>query len=557
MGVKKIIAGALAGLLALSAIGIAGCKNTEPTTPSTEPPEGTVDYGYTEGKIGDFKQYIGTDKYRVVTTADELVTAIADAKCHYTNVWDEATGTYSQVPADGYTQDDFKGKVNVIEIANDVNLGYEKLSAESKANTSIVEDFTRRQTNQKTQFTMSDMFIENGISQIKVENTSDLLVYSKNGAKLTHGGFKLTSDDNVVFRNLEFDEMWQWEDAPTKTVGAVGDYDAFGWAYFKIAFCGYILIDHCTFGKSYDGQIDYSNPDYTANAGVAFRAPYGADGGNGLHINYCKFNAGSDDENGYLYKMMEKIEENYQANKADSSVACKYLYYKALRDADVSFEDILYGIAIPQKKGFLCGDDAKNTEPDYTYNLKLQVSFANSIFTNIEDRLPKLRGGNAVMYNCVVDSSQYYTYRTKLSNAGAASAVTGVNSSWKCALVSQGIVCGNCGSVYAENCIFKGIKDLIKHNDKKNSSPYVDGGYKLINCTYRKSTGTLPISGSTTDAVNPFALFDSVKLNISNFSWHTPDGEQPFLPNLIDIEELIGKLNGQNGAGCYIHSSVR
>ena len=59
----------------------------------------------------------------------------------------------------------------------------------------------------------------------------------------------------------------------------IGDYDWYGWAYFKIAFCGYIWIDHCTFGKSYDGQIDVSNPEYTANAGVAFRAPYGADGG--------------------------------------------------------------------------------------------------------------------------------------------------------------------------------------------------------------------------------------------------------------------------------------
>ena len=57
---------------------------------------------------------------------------------------------------------------------------------------------------------MSDMLKENGISQIKIENTSNLLIYSKHGAKLTHCGFKLTSDTNVIFRNLEFDELWQW-----------------------------------------------------------------------------------------------------------------------------------------------------------------------------------------------------------------------------------------------------------------------------------------------------------------------------------------------------------
>ena len=560
---KKLLAAILA--LACFATVAAGCGPSN-STPEGEvdPPGGVIEDppedekddnetkidadisagGYVTDKIGDFSEYENTSAYRKVKTAEELVTAIIDAKYHYKNVWDDETNTYTQEPADGYTQENFEGTVHVIEIENDINLGYYVLSDTVKSS-GIVTDFASKYNSLKGYLYSSDTFLENGISQIKVENTSNLLIYSKNGAKLTHCGFKLTSDNNVVFRNLQFDEMWQWEDG-NSGASKIGDYDWFGWAYFKISFCGYIWIDHCTFGKSYDGQIDYSNPDYTANAGVAFRAPYGADGNNGLHISWCNFNAGSDDTDGYLYKMMQKIEEEYQANKDTANVS-QHAYYDALRNRGASFEDILYGLAVPQKKGFLCGDSGNNQE-DYEYNLKLCISFANCKFTNLEDRLPKLRGGNAYMYNCIVDSSQYYAYRTKLKSF-AASAVTAVNGSWKCALVSQGIVCGNGGSIKAENCIFRGIETLLKNNDS-NTSPKVDGGYQLINCSYQRGADSSVYVGSSSDAGNAFTNSSSTTLNVGNFKWHTADGEQPFEITATELDKLEEDLaNETYGSG--------
>ncbi|MDE7454023.1 MAG: hypothetical protein K2N22_06415, partial [Clostridia bacterium] len=533
---KKLLACVLASALALSLTAAIGCKTGKKPDKERTPLEINLSAdGYVKDKIGDFSVYENTSSYRKVKTAEEFVDAISDAKCHYKNVWDDETGTYTQEPADGYTQDNFEGIVHVIEIENDLNLGYYKLSSEVKSG-GLVSDFASKVNNLKDYLYLSDNFTENGVSQIKVENTSDLLIYSKNGAKLTHCGFKLTSDNNVVFRNLEFDEMWQWEDG-NPSASKIGDYDWFGWAYFKIAFCGYIWIDHCTFGKSYDGQIDYSNPDYTANAGVAFRAPYGADGNNGLHISWCNFNAGSDDSDGYLYQMMQEIEEDYQAHKdAEAGYVSQHAYYDALRNKGASFEDILYGVAIPQKKGFLCGDSGNNKE-DYEYNLKLQISFSNCKFTNLEDRLPKLRGGNACMYNCIVDSSQYYAYRTKLTGLGAKSIVTGVNSSWKCALVSQGIVCGNGGSFYGENCIYKGIEYLLKNNDS-NSSPKVDGGYKLVNCSYQTGAESSAYVGSSSDAGNKFSNSSASILKTDYFKWHTEEEAQPFTVCATGLDEL-------------------
>lgn len=497
--------------------------------------------GYVKDKISDFSQYVGTSAYRTVSTADELIAAIKDAKYDYKNTWDGTTKTFSQTL-------NSEGKVHVIEITNDLNLGYNKLSAAAKSS-GVVDNFTTKYNSLKDWLYWSDMFLENGISQIKVENTSNLLIYSKNGAKITHAGFKLTSDTNVVFRNLQFDEMWQWEDAPNKGSSKIGDYDAVGWAYFKVSFCGYVWIDHCTFGKSYDGQIDYSNPVYDTE-GTAFRAPYGADGSNGLHISWCKFNAGSDDPDGYLYKMMEKIEQTYQAEKNNTDGSSSVLYYKALRDGGISFEDILYGIAIPQKKGFLCGDSG-NGHSDYDMNLSLQVSFSNCYFRNFEDRIPKLRGGNAYMYNCVVDSLEYYGYRANLTRAGAANKVKAVNSGWKCALVSQGIVCGNGGSFYGENCIFRGIQDLLKNNDSGGSSNIYaednktvigttsrpkDGGYQLVNCSYQQSATSTPSTTFVTNASKSI-------LTPENFKWNTSSGEAPFEVKEYALDALEDLLN--------------
>lgn len=503
--------------------------------------------GYAQFGIEDFKQYLNTDAYRIVKTPLEFLEALLDAKYDYTNTWNEETNTITQTLNKA-------GTVHVIEIANDLNLGYFKLGAAEKA-TNLVVDYASNMNKLSPYLCMSDMLKENGMSQIKIENTSNLLIYSKNGAKITHCGFKLTSDTNVVFRNLEFDELWQWEDAPVSTSSKIGDYDWFGWAYFKISFCGFIWIDHCTFGKSYDGQIDYANPVYNANAGTAFRAPYGGTGENGLQISWCKFNAGSDDPSGYLYKMMDQIEQEYQAGKQN------YLYYNALRDAGISFEDILYGLAIPQKKGFLCGDDAKfsgsyETADDYNFNLKLKVSFANCIFYNLEDRLPKLRGGNAYLYNCLIDISQYYTYRAKLLNANARGAVTTINSGWKCALVSQGIVCGNGGSVQAENTIFRGIDTLIKHNDTKNVSPYVDGGFKIVNCSYQKGEGFPIYTGSSSDTNTVFISSIPSKLNPENFSWKTENGLPPFIITGFDLNKLESILTHE-AYGCGTNQTMQ
>lgn len=484
--------------------------------------------GVLNDKITDFNQYVGTEYYRVVTTPEELASALFDAKYKYTNNWNEDTGTVEQVL-------EKEGTVRVIEIANDLNLGFNVISANAKAN-GIIVDF-------KTNGATSEMVKTNGISQIKVENISNLLIYSKNGAKLTHAGFKLTSCHNVVFRNLKMDEIWEWEDSSDKTPSKIGDYDKFGWAYFKISHCGQIWIDHMDFGKSYDGQIDYANPVSNSKS-TKIRLAYGSDGTNGLHISYCNFNAGSDDKDGYLYKMMENMENKYNAGDVD------FLYYNALRDAGLTFEQILYGIAIPQKKGFLCGDNA-DSKDDFYYNANMLVSFNSCRFMNFCDRIPKLRGGQCYFYNSIIDSSKYYEYRDTVKTVGS-KAVTKVNSSWKCAGVSQGALISYGGYLHFENTIIKGVKELIKNNDSK-SNPFIknQGFFSFINCSYQLDPTSTYYEGSTTDENIPTPFVKNASnLKTAETIWPNTNGVPLAVEKMIPLKDLENHLNHKEyGAG--------
>ena len=239
--------------------------------------------------------------------------------------------------------------------------------------------------------------------------------------------------------------------------------------------------------------------------------------------------------------MMNQIEKDYQDGKENC------LYYKALRDGGITFEDILNGLAMPQKKGFLIGDDQDYKEDnhiEYDYNLELFVTFANCRFINFEDRIPKVRGGNIYLHNCVIDSSKYYEYRTKLSSLNPQSKVSKINSGWKCALTNQGIVCGQGGSVKAENTIFLGINTLLKNNDTGSPAPYSHGGYDLTNCKYE--CGDVSYVGSSSDENNKFKNSSSSILKTDAFKWNTIDGKAPYIPDvLIELDFLEETLNNE------------
>jgi pectate lyase len=371
------------------------------------------------------------------------------------------------------------------------------------------------------------MLLDNGISKIKIEKTNGLKIYSKYGAKLTHGGFSIGSSSDIEFENIKMDEMWQWEDSDTFSPNFnVGDYDVYGWAYFKISNSNNIYIHDCSFGKSYDGQIDISDSNYWHHKELAeLRAPYGTAREANYTISRCNFDAGSKDESGYIYKMMQDIENDYVSNGKES----KYKYYYTLRnDYNLSFEDILNAIALPQKKGLLLGDRSKYGE---AINYYAHINFDSCKFTNIEDRLPKVRSGFVYMSNCIFDNSLYMKTHLNLTK-DEKNSVKNINlkyKKFKCALTSQGLVISQNGDVIAENCIFIGIKELVKNNEGDGSL----GGFMLVNCKYdQKADGSIVKLDTSLN-------YDSFKVNsVSNieFNYHNENNIQEIQPEIIDLK---------------------
>jgi len=546
--------------------------------------------GFVKDKMPDYSKY-KDDAYVQVKTADEFINAISQTKYDYETTWtyDDLTPEQEGKIADyealmkkreeggdaALTSDEKtrrlelekeimqytgsisqklnkEAKVHVIEITADLNLGYNKLSEASKA---LVTNWA---STSKTDFASTSHFIENGVSQINLSNAYNLLIYSKNGSKITNAGFKVNSCKNVAFRNILMDEIWQWEDTNTLTPSfTVGDMDVFGWAYFKINSSTNIWIDHCEFGKSYDGQIDVANP-YWYNIRTYQTAPFNVDERDeksNVSISNCRFNSGSDDKDGYLYKMMEEIEADYQKSLTNTSYNCKYQYYKILRDKyKLSFDEILYGVAIPQKKAFLLGDSGESSKPEsYRYNLNLSVSLLDNLFIDIEDRIPNVRGGIAYMANCVVDNSRYFKYRNILIDSGA----RGIDSEYprpnqtkkpyfKLALVSQAIVGGYGASICAENCIFIGVSQLVKNNNSNSNEVNVSAGYKLINCIWYND----PMSEDYTRIINTDTNPNQIQSTVGEtspmttllFNWHNESNTNPIELALYKLDNLTKTL---------------
>ncbi len=91
----------------------------------------------------------------------------------------------------------------------------------------------------------------------KVEVASNTTIFAPgDGATIRHGVIEVHGAHNVIIRNLRFRDLWELD--PT------GKYDRFGWDYVRITSSGktashHVWIDHCDFGKCYDGQCDITH----------------------------------------------------------------------------------------------------------------------------------------------------------------------------------------------------------------------------------------------------------------------------------------------------------
>ncbi|MDS0527863.1 hypothetical protein NNC19_19405 [Clostridium sp. SHJSY1] len=379
----------------------------------------------------------------------------------------------------------------VIEIANDIDLGWNNIPASvkgspfSQANTPLTHPILK----------------ESGVSKLYVKNFSGLTIYSKNGAKLKHAGVILDNSQNVVIRNLQFDELWEW-DENTK-----GNYDRNDWDYITVQSCKGVWIDHCTFGKAYDGIVDSKK------------------GSTGLTISWSKFLPGDMTKGGFYDAMFDEMEKNQSS----------YPMYNFIKSQGLNKDDIMK-VAAPQKKTHLIGSTEFASD-----NANLQVTLHHNYYKDSQDRMPRLRAGNAHVYNVVMDATGAREAE-RLIPSVASTAIT--KAGYHFGISSNGALSTEGGSVLVEKSQILGVKNPLRNNQKDPDKSKYTGKIKAIDTIYKYDD--ISYCGDSDTKGSPLAP-NPVAPELS-FSWNG-FAKLPYSYNMDDPTTLIDRLTGTNGVG--------
>lgn len=432
--------------------------------------------GFAKGVVNDRTEYIGTDYYRVVKTGDEFVNALEEAA---------------------------KGNVKVIEVAANIDLGYNTLSPESQASSVIAEYEEPNGGSLISKFT-NPTIKQSGVSMVNINNTKGLTVFSKEGHVISHAEFKLQhSSEDLIFRNLEFDDMWQWDEP--------GNHKEIGWAFFKVNGAKNVWLDHCTFSIAADALIDLEN----ASSGVTY--------------SWCEFSLDASMPEKYtnVYKTVVYMEELYKNGLVSAEGR-----YARLRNAGVSVEDIMKHERF-HSKGFGVGNE-KQFKDIGTGNLpedsaqRCRLTFAFTKITNLGQRLPRLSVGRVHMFNMYVDNS---SHAEVIANNRYLRDIGGLRQ-------NQCIDVHTSGSCAADSCVFIGTDKAV-----------VGREYQGFETSGTGLSADAVLSKAWRDAKNRALAINSKIVNTKGetyvgSSWDN-NGENPLIESSYwDINQLSQDING-------------
>lgn len=309
------------------------------------------------------------------------------------------------------------GKNSVIEITADINLGSNEVPNYSSYS-DVIKPYSAQALTHPT-------LISSGVSVLTFSNVYNLTVFSSNGSSIKHANITMKNSENIIIRNIKFDELWEWDEDTS------GDYDRNDWDYMTIdSGANGVWIDHCTFYKAYDGVVDIKNPNPVTN----------------VTISWCEFLPGSEGDT-FFNQMMDTMAANPSA----------YPYYKSLLDSGMSQEQIWW-YAYGQKKTHLLGQSVEATNA-----AGIRLTLANNYYKNSMDRMPRLRYGVAHVYNCILDAQDLYTARASITNAEAAKHIVSNGASSTCD-----------GKLLMENSYINGITNALNSGNGSDPSGYIN-----------------------------------------------------------------------------------
>ena len=411
MKMKKVLSSFLAGAIFVTSFSILGQSESVSAATVNSIPNTTrsikeydksflslTGYASDNNGVNDRSKYIGTSYYRTVRNEREFLKAIADAR---------------------------NGKVKAIEVVNDLNLGWKELNLSQAERTQY--GFISKYGEPMNGYT--NPTIESaGVSKLDIANTNGLTIFSTKGNTIKHVELKLQSSSNdIAIRNLNFADMWQWDDS--------GKHKEVGWTFIKVNGANNVWLDHCKFSIAADGMVDIEN------------------GSSGITFSWCEFRLEANENlasDSTIYKTINYMEQKYNSNKLNSNS----LYYK-MRKGGASKNQIMAYTAYHSKchlvgsgdKDFVNYVDGNGKEVK-DGNQRLRLTLAYCKYNNVGQRVPMIRQGVGHMFNCYINDSTHNNILNKLTCT-------------KTEVLARGINARNGASIAADTCVFNGVSEPI------------------------------------------------------------------------------------------------
>ncbi|MGB7746142.1 MAG: immunoglobulin domain-containing protein [Verrucomicrobiia bacterium] len=403
------------------------------------------------------------------------------------------------------------GSVKVIEIMNDLSLGWNEVGAAVQA----VGPFRANTTP-----LLHPVLLTVGESLIDIKPKSGLTIFSANGATIKHCNFNIKSCHNIIVRNLKFDENFEWDES-TK-----GQYDRNDWDFITVGNGGAVSnlwVDHCTFTKSYDGILDTK------------------DSCSDITISWCKYvgDDGATNTNSWLWQQINYLEQSPSSHPM----------YNFLRTHGYSTANIVT-IMQAHDKTHLAGQN--DLDPN---NATITMTF-HHLWIGVWDRcVPRLRAGNVHDYNLYVDDTTVLAAR-RLRDSIAATMSTAnqntLNNAYSFEPPVNGTISTENGAILVEKSVYIDCLWPLRNNQTDPSNPEYTGKIEALDSIYQFDSTT--IRGNSTDSGNPMGPFQAP---IIAFSWNTnaatSNGQLPYSYTPDDPSQLSNIVTSATaGAGAGV-----
>lgn len=399
------------------------------------------------------------------------------------------------------------GSVKVIEIMNDLSLGWNEVGAAVQA----VGPFRAN-----TAPLLHPVLLTVGESLIDIKPRSGLTIFSANGATIKHCNFNIKSCSNVIIRNLKFDENWEWDES-TK-----GQYDRNDWDFITLGNGGAasnIWIDHCTFTKSYDGLVD-------TKAGCS-----------AINLSWCKYTGddGATNRHSWVWQQIDSLESNRTS----------YAFYNFLRTRGFTTTNIVT-IIQGHDKTHLAGQN--DLDPN---NATITMTFHHLWLNSVWDRcVPRLRAGNVHDYDLYVDDTSVLAAK-QLRNAVAATMSTAdqntLNNTYSFNPPINGAISTEGGALQVEKSVYINCLWPLRNNQTDPSNPQYTGKIRALDTIYQ--FGSTVIRGNSTDPGNPMG---PVQAPVIPFSWNLTGNQLPYTyypDDPAQLQAIVTSPTAGAGAG--------